>query len=335
MKRVIVVQDSWFNDSETVDAVLGRPALLASETGRSFTLREVPVTGIFRYPVVDDLLSTVALVDADTARALNGYLYGALEEVTLSAEDQALLGLDVDALFDAADATSGETHREFERIDVDNLFDIDSVDGDREETERARETVAGAWNFLLIALHDQNEHRAAVRQFSAAGIDGNNGYRIRPWWSTIGGSASLVRYLQVFFNAGLVFVAVGAAIIATNALVLSVLERTSEIGTMPLSGATRSRVALLITFETVLVVASAAIVGIVSGALAVGLLNAAEYTVTNQYIHVLFGGRPIIGIVTVHLVATHVAVALLLSLIVVLYPIRRSMVVSPREAMAA
>lgn len=327
----IVIQEHWLADEDAAAATLGRSALLTSGRGRTFTLREVPVTGVFRYPVDDALLSTIALIDADTARTLNGYLYGALEEVDLSAEDARILDAEVDTLFGESDTSAG-TSRDAGEINLGNLL---GTRFDTARTERARETIAGTWNFLLVALHDRGDRQAVLRELEAANINENDEYRVRSWWSTIGGNASLVRYLQVLFNAGLVFVAFGAAIIATNALVLSVLERTNEIGTMRALGATRVCVALLITFETVLVVVSAAVLGIISGAIVVRMINAAEYNATNQFIQILFGGGPIIGFVSGRLVLMHLAAALLLSLIAVVYPIKQALVVSPREAMAA
>ncbi|MFW5696121.1 MAG: hypothetical protein ACOCYB_13195, partial [Alkalispirochaeta sp.] len=69
----IVVQD----DGTPPEDRIGVPAVITTRTGRSFTIREVPVTGVFVYPVDDALLDTVALVDVETARALAGYTYGA------------------------------------------------------------------------------------------------------------------------------------------------------------------------------------------------------------------------------------------------------------------
>lgn len=326
----IVVQEDWLTDGSDVTALIGQPVLLSVGTGRTFTLREVPVTGVFQYPVVDDLLGTVVLVDADTARALNGYLYGALEKIEISSDDQAILNAEVDTLFDESDMAEPVLGDASDAIDPNTLLGTDNL-----HTNRARETIMGSWNFLLIALHDRGDRPAVMRQLAAAGIDEEDGYRVRAWWGTIGGNASLVRYLQLLFNAGLIFVAIGAAIIATNALVLSVLERTSEIGTMRALGSMRYRVALLIFFETAAVVVSAAVFGIFLGTLTTYLLNVAEYRIANRYIDVLFGGGPIVGVVDATLVAVHVGAAFLLALVAVVYPIKRALAVSPREAMTA
>ncbi|MEX2442949.1 MAG: ABC transporter permease [Alkalispirochaeta sp.] len=410
----IVVQEDRVLEDASPEDILGRPALLAggsggSAGGGSFTLREVPVTGVFRYPVDDELLNGVVLTDVDTARALSGYLYGSLESVELSAEDEAVLSSEVDDLFGFSDQGSVEPQGSADAQSPDaagdsdgDAVDIDALLGggeggadagvptgsgaDREgagatdagsgaesgagapshsadggadagvqvdppagddgvpapasagetapDTDRARQTIAGSWNFLLVSLHDRGERPAVMRALQGAGFTEDEGYRVRDWYRTVGGNASLVRYLQILFNAGLIFVAIGAAIIATNALVLSVLERTGEIGTMRALGAGRSRVALMITMETLLVVMGAAAAGILLGAGATRLLNNAEYVVANQYIAILFGGEPVQGTVTASLVVAHFAAAAALTAVAVIYPLKKALTVSPREAMA-
>lgn len=349
----ILVQEEWLGAEESPTAILGQPALLASGSGRTFTLREVPVRGVFRYPVEDELLSTVVLVDADTARALNGYIYGALEEVQLSEETQQVLDTDVDELFGefdgAGDTDAGDTPGD-RAAPGDAAIDLDALLGGGAggadtggavagagdaALDRARQTIAGSWNFLLVSLEDPRDLTATMRRIESTGYDGAAGYRVRDWYRTIGGNASLVRYLQILFNAGLVFVAVGAAIVATNALMLSVLERTAEIGTMRALGAGRERVALMIALETILVVVGSAALGIAAGAVAVRALNHAGYVIDNRYVAILFGGEPVRGMVTLPLVGRHLAAAAALGAVSLLYPLRRALAVSPREAMSA
>lgn len=337
----ILVQEEWIGEDEAAGAVLGFPALLASGAGRSFTLREVPVCGVFRYPVEDELLATVVLVDADTARALNGYTYGALDEVEISKETQAVFDSEVDELFGAESVGGGD---EAGQVDLDALLGGNATqsatagEGDSErrpDVDRAREAIAGAWNFLLVSLDKPHDLSATMRRIENGGYGEAAGYRVRDWYRTVGGNASLVRYLQIMFNGGLLFVAVGAAIIATNALVLSVLERTGEIGTMRALGAERFRVALMITLETLLVVIGSAMIGIAVGAIAVRVLNGAGYMVTNRYIAILFGGNPVRGTMTGKLVLRHLTAAVVLGVASLLYPLRRALKVSPREAMVA
>lgn len=326
----IVIQEGWAG-AEDVATLIGKRALLASGRGRTFTLREVPVTGVFSYPVQDELLSMVALVDADTARALNGYVYGALETVELSNREQTVLDSEMDALFDVpttGDGTEGT-------IDLGALLGDPGTDTMESTIDEASRSVTGAWNFLLVSLFDSGDRRGVIRTLQRKGITTDNGYRVREWWHTVGGNASLVRYLQLLMNGGLLFVALGAGIIAANALMLSVLERTGEIGTLRALGAQGTRITIMIVLETLIIVTGSALIGITVGAVGVGLLNNAGYVMENRYIAILFGGEPITGTVTMYLVLRHVGAAFLLTVGTVLYPIKRALHISPREAMAA
>jgi ABC-type lipoprotein release transport system permease subunit len=205
---------------------------------------------------------------------------------------------------------------------------------EEEEARAARETVAGAWNFLLIKLEDPAAFGRVQDRLRRAGYTEDNGYLIRDWRSTVGGNAQIVTYLQLMFNLGLFFVAFGAAVIATNALVLSVLERTKEIGTLRALGAGKERVALMVGGETVTVVVGAAALGLALGGVALVLLNNAELTLDNQYINILFGGEPITGSVTPGLLFAHLLGALVLSIVAVLYPLKKALGIAPVEAMA-
>ncbi len=322
--------------------LIGRPALLASGSGRNFALREVPVAGVFRYPVDDELLATVVLVDAGTARALNGYVYGALDEIEIAPETQETLEIDVDELFGTVEPLS-DTATETSVVDIDAILGsgdstapIDAAPADRpapRDQDRARQAIAGAWNFLLVSLEDPGERQTVIRRIEADGYNERTGYRVRDWYRTVGGNATLVRYLRLLFNAGLAFVALGAAIIATNALMLSILERTAEIGTMRALGAGRARVALLISVETMIVVVGSAALGIASGAVVVSALNDAAYVASNRYIAILFGGEPLRGLVTWTSITRHVVAGMALGTFALLYPLRRALAISPREAM--
>lgn len=328
----IMVQAPW--DS----GAIGSDALLQVARRTSFTLREVPVTGVFRYPVEDELLDRVVLVDPETARSLNGYIRGATEEQEIPEEQQELLDSEMDSLFGGGDMAAGSdgsgAGAAVGGSGTDPGVLLESLQ-DRREAEAARETVAGAWNFLLISLTDPGDSGRVERALADAGYNRDNGYLVRDWRRTVGGTAQLVSYLQLMFNAGLLFVAFGAAVVATNALVLSVLERTKEIGTFRALGSSRARVAAMIASETVIVVVGAAILGLLVGILATNWLNGAGVVIENRYIEILFGGGAITGSVSGGLLVGHLAAAVILAVVSLLYPLKKALSIRPVEAMAA
>src|SRR6056297_2000334 len=297
----ILVQQGHFKDP------VGKIALLTSGLGRNFTIREVPVAGTFSYPVDDKSLNTIALVDVETTRALNGYLYGMGEGPQLSEEEQQALSDDFSDMFQGTDNATDDTgavnvqtgdSSDGSAINPDALFSGGATENSASENSEKKSTGDAAWNFLLVSLHDRQDIERVSSLLASEGYTKDNGFRVRDWSSSVGGNAQLAYYLQLLFNIGLLFVSFGAAIIAANALLLSILERREEIGTLRAVGATRSRVALLIFFETLLIVFASALVGIALGAYAVGRLNQAALIPENQYITLLYGGNPIRGQVT-------------------------------------
>ena len=336
-ERGIVLQAPWGEEQ------IGASALLSVARESSFTLRGLPVTGIFRYPVEEELLGRVALTDPDTARSLAGYIYGGAEEAEIPEEQQELLNSEMEDLFGgesgiaAGESGAGAVGSGPGDDDASGAADpeglLESL-GERGEAENARRAVTGAWNFLLISLEEGARPDRVFGALRNAGYSEEAGYLIREWRRTVGGTAQLVRYLQIMFNGGLLFVALGAAIIATNALVLSVLERTKEIGTFRALGATRERVALMIGAETVIVVVGSAALGLALGGAATAGLNEYAVVLENRYIRILFGGEPIRGTITGGLLLAHLGAALGLALLSLLYPLKRALSIPPVEAMS-
>jgi len=321
-----------------MEEIVGKSVLLASGLGKSFTLREVPVTGLMSYPVRDSMLDSVVLVDSNTARALNGYLYSSVDTEKFTEEDQSALDSDLDSLFGGGgdEAFFGE---DSDAIDPAALLAGDAAE--QAETSAAVEIPDlsevkddGAWNFLLVSLHNPGDAKAIMSRLNTEGYNQDRGYLVRDWSKSVGGTALLAQFLQLMLNIGLMFVSLGAVIITTNALLLSVLERTGEIGTLRAMGASRPRISVMIFIETLLVVFGSALVGIALGRTAVELMNALGIVVDNPYIRILFGGDPVRGKVTPGLVGGHLFVALVLTLLSMIYPLKRALGIDPVEAMS-
>ena len=309
------------------EPALGSPVLLSVFNAYSFTIREVPLAGVFSYPVSDRLLDRVGLVDVQTARSLNGYVYGsrnqeAAPEVASSSLDEMFAVAD-----ELAPAVGSLDPRE-----------IESRLGSAESSgARAPETQEGAWNFLLIRLAseigDAGTGRIA-RELSRAGLPGTEQVQVRDWRHSAGGNAMLIWIVQILLNSGLIFIAAGAAIVAVNALALSVLERTREIGTMRAIGASRGRVGFMISAETLVLVAGAGVLGIGAGIVLVALLNLLRIHLSNPVLQALFGGARLAGRLSGTLIVNHFLLSLALGLVSVAYPLRKCLKIIPVRAMA-
>jgi putative ABC transport system permease protein len=331
-KPGVVLQSRTWQGAEKL---IGSTVLLASSLGRTFTLREVPLTGLVSYPVSDPVLDSLVLTDADTARALNGYLYGSGPLAPLPEEDMDSLHSDFDDLFGAPSGnkkTSGTPSDS--AVDPLALFSSPDSAGSPPVVEPAGGREEGAWNFLLVSLHNRRDLGTVLSSLSGAGYTREQGFVVRNWRDSIGAGAQLASFLQLLFNIGLLFISFGAVVIAANALLLSILERTGEIGTMRALGAGKMRIALMVSLETLMVVFAGALAGIVLGAIAISRLNAGRLIIDNPYIQILFGGDPIRGTLSLALVARHLAAALVLTILAMVYPLKRALGIKPVEAMA-
>ncbi|MFP4268816.1 MAG: hypothetical protein ACLFQW_12535, partial [Spirochaetaceae bacterium] len=73
--------------------------------------------------------------------------------------------------------------------------------------------------------------------------------------------------------------------------------------------------------------------GIIIGSAATFILNASDLVLDNQYIKILFGGKPVRGDITPEAIAGHLGTALFLTVVSMLYPLKRALSISPVEAM--
>jgi len=292
--------------------ILGEAFTLSVFNDHSFTIRQVTLQGVYRYPATDELLSRIVLTDPDTARALNGYVYGspvAGPSSTGTSQDQ------LDDLFLGAGDVEKPTSKGLSQSEVDTRL------ADTAARDLANMTLEGSWNFLVA--------RGTVD--SAALPDD---VLVRNWRSSAGGNAMVVWLVQVMFNLGLGFVMAGAAFIVINSLALSVAERTKEIGTMRALGATKAGVALAISGEVLLVVTGAGALGVAMGLVMVGTLGWVGIPLANPYLQALFGTAVLHPVASKFSLVGHLAFSVLLGLVSLVQPVRLALKISPLQAMA-
>lgn len=318
--------------ADQVEATLGRPLVLGDRfsltyaVNSSFVIREVRLAGIYSYPTSDILLDRIVLTDPDTARALNGYLYGGAEAVKLDEPTQKVLDGDLLDLFsDASDSVADPSTNQASASQAVEALAAQAP------AAVAKGSLEGAWNFLLVAAPgvDDSSLLQSLREVFA-----DQNLQIRNWRETAGGTALVAWFLRWIFNLGLLFIAVVSCLILINSLALSILERTREIGTMRALGAGKDLIGGLIAWETMLVVVGAGLLGIGLGVMACGMLSSLHLRFDNVYLAALFGGKVLDLRVSWQGVGAHVAMSVLLGFAAIVLPIRRALAIDPVKAIA-
>jgi len=303
---------------------LGEPVLLSMYAGGSFRLREGRLAGVHAYPSRTEALDRVVLADPLLVRALAGYTLG---NARLGTEPEAASeSFDLDALFSDAVDLAEQTEAGLD------LASVEARLADTAERDLAAAVDESAWSFILLAAKGGDRARLE-RELAALLAGGDHGARLLSWRSAAGMSAQALFALQSAFYVGLGFVALGAVLVITNALVISVLERVPEIGTMRSLGAGAPFVRSLFIAESLLLTGLAALVGVALGAVASAALARSGIALTNALLITLFGGARLLPRVTLGAMLLHLALALAVGALAWIYPVRLAMRIRPVTAM--
>jgi len=291
---------------------LGTAFSLAAYNNSTFTIREVNLQGVYRYPAGDALLDRIVLVDPDTARALNGYTTRPEQSQPLSA------GTELDSLDQLFGGTADLSEAAPEALSIQG---VEAQLADTDERDRLNRALPDSWNFLLV--------KGDLRHWSVP-----NGFQVRDWRASAGGNATIIWLVQLLFNIGMGLVLAGSAIIVINSLALAIVERTREIGTMRALGATKLVVGTVVGLEVLLVVVLSGLVGLSIGSSTVAVLSWTGIVLDNPYLVGLFGAGVVRPTLTLALLVQQFALVLGLGVVAFVLPVRLALRVSPGQAMA-
>jgi putative ABC transport system permease protein len=140
--------------------------------------------------------------------------------------------------------------------------------------------------------------------------------------------------IQLILNIFIIILSIVAVIIIMNTLVVSVMERTSEIGTMRALGAVKSFVVKIFITETTFITLFFGALGFTAGLLIIALLHGIGIPTAGNFLNFLGGGlviRPYIGWGPVLITGILMGTIGLLSWI---FPVFMALKVTPLKAIA-
>lgn len=288
--------------------------------GTSFRIRAVPVRGIYTYESPNAIFDRFVLVDPETVRDIMDIA----DSYSLSDEDiddskRSLLdeNLDFDTLF----AEAG---------DVDPV--LEEFISDDTVIEASSQPINTAWNFIICRIKPEAKVNALIKSL-------NKEFKELQWpveavdWRHAAGSTALYLYwMRHIFNIGILVIMAAGFIVVNNTLVVNVLDRTREIGTMRAIGATSLFISLQCMIETLTLTMASGIIGSVVGSLVALWLTSLEITFTNSFLIQLFGESALVVSVSTENAAGIVCLMLFLGILGWIYPVLAALKVHPIEA---
>lgn len=221
-----------------------------------------------------------------------------------------------------ADASSGD-EAIFGLADSASLssLDVSSLEG----------TILSGYTMVAVRMKDRSHVASAIDRLLG---DTNLGVKVAQWDEASGFYSKISLALQAFiFGAtGLVFLVV--VMIFMNTLIINVLERTSEIGTMRALGASKGFVRLLLIAETLILNVPFSILGMIVAFLLFALTKGSGFPLPETISQFLIGGGPLrlVGTPIPFLLAFFSV--LVISVIATIYPVSVASSITPQAAMA-
>ena len=313
--------------------------------GKGGYVRSVPVKvyGTFRFQGLDKSPITGAfnLVDMTSFRELYGLVTpeslaeldemkkdAGIKDVTAENAEDALFGEESD-LVAAGEAKAFEGMKENSLEQARTQY-AETI-ADRAYTQE--EIDSGLVINAAVLLKDARLSEATGKEMEATLSSVGLGIKVTGWRDASGIVGIMIMLFNVVLVAATFIFTLVSLIIVNNALMMSTLQRTGEIGTMRAVGASQGVIRRMIGLEAVLL---ALIFGGAAVVTAVALLAAFSggFPVVSDFMQFLAGGTVFIPKLTVSALLIGVGFTLFSGIFSTIYPTWIATRITPREAMA-
>ena len=304
---------------------IGEPLQLSMFSDGSFRIVKGFLAGIYSYVGTTQVLDRIVLADPDSVRRIANYTMGyVINNDDSSANPKEVFNLD--DLFSTAEDVTTEEEKGFTLESIEKLLS--------ENTDEAKTAVmpnSAGWSFVLF--RSAESQKALLNSLKKEVRNRDWVVKILNWRQAAGLSAQTVFALQYAFYVGMVFIAIGAILVIMNALVISVLERSSEIGTMRGIGAGRAFIRKLFIAESMLLTVSASLIGVLLGIIICFIVSAKGIVIENKLFINLFGGNIIEPTITLSGVLINIIMAFIIASLAWIYPVSIAMHINPVSVM--
>ena len=189
-----------------------------------------------------------------------------------------------------------------------------------------------AWHFAAVKVKDSGKTKQIIKElnawFKAEGLSA----QALPWDKALVQYAQAIQFTKRIMIAVLALLAVVVLIVIMNTLVVSIMERTGEIGTMRAIGAKRSFVRQLFYTESFLLSCIGSLCGIALAIIAGLIFNAVGIRFSNRIVAALFGGYKLQTAVSFTAILSTLGAMIAAGIVANWYPVRMALKISPLEA---
>ena len=309
---------------------VGDEVLMASMGG---VIREAKVVGIFKPANEYSAMFQSVYCEPGLARSFAELTYAnSFSQELPDSVDLSISEMSEDDFFGGDDDMFGDIKDDTSILG--STTDFDSILGDTSLRDELNKTDDGAWQFVLAKLDNPHADKKIVaalnKRFKEEGVNA----LAMDWKKAAYSYSGTVEGIGFIFNLLIIILAIVVFIIIMNTMVVSVIERTSEIGTMRAIGAEKKFVKKLFYSEAVILTSLSALAGIVFAFICMLIFNSFNIAITNSIAKMILGGGLLHFSPTPKIIITTIVVALLGSVISNRYPVKSALRITPIKALS-
>ena len=309
---------------------VGDEVLMASMGG---VIREAKVVGIFKPANEYSAMFQSVYCEPGLARSFAELTYAnSFSQELPDSVDLSISEMSEDDFFGGDDDMFGEI--EDDTSILGSTADFDSILGDTSLRDELNKTDDGAWQFVLAKLDNPHADKKLVaalnKRFKEEGVNA----LAMDWKKAAYSYSGTVEGIGFIFNLLIIILAIVVFIIIMNTMVVSVIERTSEIGTMRAIGAEKKFVKKLFYSEAVILTSLSAFAGIIFAFICMLIFNSFNIAITNSIAKMILGGGLLHFSPTPKIIITTIVVALVGSVISNRYPVKSALRITPIKALS-
>ena len=310
---------------------IGDTVLCAGATSDTI-LREAKVVGIFNPPNENSAMFQIVYCNPDFARSFADLTYASSFSQELpDSIDLSLNTMDEDDLFDSFD--DFEMEDDSSSFLASDSFDFDSILGDTTLRDELNKTDDGAWHYILMKVNNPLQTKAIIAELNQKFKDSGLDVYAMDWKAAAYSYSQSVEGIGLIFNILIIILAIVVFIIIMNTMIVSVIERTGEIGTMRAIGAEKKFVRRLFVSETFMLTTISSLLGIILASIIMLIFNSLNITITNSIAKMILGGGLLRFSPTAPIIIVTIVIAIGGSLISNLYPVSSALKITPLKAL--
>jgi len=307
---------------------VGDTIVIQGMSSMGFKLREVPIVGTYHQRGEGTMPEQLAFIDINTLRVMSGMTVGASETIKLSEENTNMLSAEnPEDLFGGDLLVTSSTTTGFDESKLQAQL------ADKSASIKANEADTGAWQYIVIRTKQPSDSQRVIKDLNEyfgkekiAAVAGD-------WQKAAGPYGQSVDVIRIVFTVAVAVLFIVAIIIIMNTFVISVVERTGEIGTMRAIGAEKGFIRKLFAAESLTLSLMFSSAGALLATLVVVVIRLLKIPAGNMFFEVLFGGKYLSPFVTpVNFFGAILAMSLV-GFLAHLYPLSIALKIEPVKAM--